>query len=134
MYYGDNGLRANDSEIGALTGLTLARVTVDTDRSEILFYSECGRMFIMVHDQDCCETVTIDDICGDITDIVGSPIVKAMESTSIGSDPLQDSETWTFYKIDTIKGGVTIRWYGTSNGYYSESASFYEVIGGGNIH
>ena len=74
------------------------------------------------------------DIVGDLTDLIGTPLLEAEEVTSSRENPegveipeYQDSFTWTFYKFGTIKGFVTITWYGESNGYYNESVSFEEV-------
>lgn len=35
-------------------------------------------------------------------------------------DEYDDSYTWTYYKISTLNHDCTLRFYGTSNGYYSE--------------
>jgi len=73
----------------------------------------------------------IEDINGDLDDLAGSPIVMAEAVTDTKTPPVNadspESYTWTFYKLTTAKGYVTIRWYGSSNGYYSETASFAKV-------
>jgi len=121
------------NNISDLIGLTLKEINVVRDNADaddkILFLTSCNRKFIMHHSQDCCEFVYIEDIVGDLDDLIGSPILMAEEVSSNENPKEQynDSFTWTFYKIATIKGNVTIRWYGTSNGYYSESVDFEEV-------
>jgi hypothetical protein len=147
--------------IDVLVGKTLNNIIRKRDGSgsdELIFVTIYGEQYRMYHDQDCCESVYIEDICGDLDDLLHSPILIAEEvikgridlsvaeridaitrdydisRTELAALRLsgefdinnydENSETWTFYKIDTAKGGVTIRWYGTSNGYYSEGVSF----------
>lgn len=105
---------------------------------EVVFTCSDGSKYRMYHQQGCCENVDIEDIIGDVNDILHSPITLAEEAESDAKDPAEamrraifgkpenadTSETWTFYRLGTVKGMVTIRWYGTSNGYYSESVDF----------
>lgn len=111
-----------------LVGKTMKRVENVNDE-EIVFETVDGESYKLYHDQDCCESVRVEDIAGDLKDLVGSPITMAEETTSGENPPgvemgSQESFTWTFYKLATVNGYVTIRWYGESNGYYSESVSF----------
>lgn len=121
-------------EVSELLGKTLQFVEIDWDEHEIVFKTD-DQTYIMFHDQDCCESVTIEDICGDMNDLLGEPLTTAEEvdntvgevAAKINGDSSDDSYTWTFYRFATRKGLVSIRWYGVSNGYYSESVDFAEI-------
>lgn len=109
-----------------LIGKTFDSVSYYQEEEKIIFRNEDGSGYRFYHVQDCCESVCVEDIAGDLSDLAGSPILMAEEVSSCDFDPEAgyESATWTFYKFATIKGSVTIRWLGVSNGYYSESVSF----------
>jgi hypothetical protein len=115
--------------IEQLKGKILTEITgLAKDSDETFFTTDDGKKYKMYHSQSCCESVYIEDVVGDIQDLMGLPILEAEESTN-NDNPKEgsDSHTWTFYKLGTIKGHVTIRWYGSSNGWYSERVDFEEV-------
>lgn len=129
------------SEVKELLGKVMAKVE-QLDINRIEFTTVEGERYALFHDQDCCENVTIEDIAGDLADLVGSPIVQAEEVAyepevnppGVPAKGYQDgSFTWTFYKFGTARGFVTIRWYGESNGYYSESVDFKRIEGGPDV-
>jgi hypothetical protein len=114
-------LQGEVKTLSDLIGRSFTRVKATDD--EILFYLADDVYVLMNHHQDCCESVYVEDICGDLEDLVGAQIVHFEERTQIGGDDDSSwgSQTWTFYDIQTTRGCVNIRWLGESNGYYSES-------------
>jgi len=113
-------------EMNWLIGQIITQIERVSD-DELHFTLENGRKYRMYHRQDCCESVYIEDIIGDLDDLIGSTVTMAEGVTETGSNDW-DTYTWTFYKFATAKGYVTIRWYGASNGYYSESVDIEEVF------
>lgn len=126
----DLNLYEKEVAFSSIIGKTLSAVTGEKGDDSIVFECADGSAYLMYHSQDCCESVSIDDIEGDFSDLIGLPITLAEESSSDDPIPGQDvgeyceSFTWTFYRIATARGFVVIRWFGESNGYYSESVSF----------
>lgn len=108
------------TQFSDLVGKTLVEIVNNSD--ELIFKTSSGEVYKMYHWQDCCESVMIEDIVGDLDDLLNSPIVRAEDRSNDG-----DGGEWTFYELATNKGSVTIRWYGTSNGYYSTSVDFKKV-------
>lgn len=130
------GRLARPAQFNELLGKTIVDIKGAEKDSEFIFFicSDDSR-FLMFHEQDCCEYVFVEDICGDIKSLIDTPILKAEESNSYDDksldrgniDGYDDSYTWTFYHLATSKGYVDIRWFGSSNGYYSESVDFVEL-------
>lgn len=129
-------------QIKEMIGKVYDYVEVNEDNTELLFgqYCENDEKVRFFHEDDCCERVYISDIIGDLKDLWDAPILKAevrcyqpeletaeyKEAQDFFRNREEDycdrteSITWTFYEFATIKGSVTIRWVGGSNGYYSE--------------
>mgnify|MGYP003295832161 CR=1 FL=1 len=116
-----------DVNFSELVGKTIKNITgLEKYSDEVIFECTDGSKYKMYHVQDCCESVEIDEVFGDVNDLIGQKIVLAEANTN-SDKPREDYEnsfTWTFYKLATQKGYVDIRWYGTSNGYYSEAVDF----------
>ena len=135
--YNDN----YDATFDELKGKTLTSIEGGVGSDTMIFTCKTGEKYQLHYYEDCCAHCSVEEIHGDIEDIVGSKILLAEVVDNVGvPEEIQtardkqkaedefyygpDSETWVFYKLATIKGSVTIRWYGTSNGYYSETATF----------
>jgi hypothetical protein len=111
-------------EIEQLVGETLTYVDTDENNDEIMLTTASGKIIKIFHEQDCCESVHIEDTEGNWHELIGKVIVEATnESTSEGEPPNEYSESWTrttlTFKVDDAT--VISRWIGESNGYYSES-------------
>ena len=116
--------------VSVLLGKILDNIEVNNidGEDEIIFFCQDGSKYRMYHERDCCESVYIEDICGALTALIGKPLTMAEDVSNKFEPPAKDDRvdscTWTWYKFATVNGYVTIRWYGESNGYYSEEVDF----------
>lgn len=138
MLYND---QFQDCEFETLKGHTLKNyISYDDSYSggsvELEIKSRNGYTFKFRHYQQCCEHVYLEDVLDDLLDIIQSDeeILYAEKSSSeddnYNDQALEfpgDSEntvTYTFYKLRTKSYSCTLRFYGTSNGCYSEDVDF----------
>ena len=123
------------AQFSDLVGRTMVSVVNEYDE-RVVFTDTLGKQWALNHQQDCCEYVFLSEVHGDLGDLAGHPILTAEEVLSddepedgrIAGESVDDREEWTFYKLSTIKGSVTLLWYDSSNGYYSTDVSFAEVL------
>jgi len=112
------------AKIESMVGKIFTRVSGGVGSGEMVFENATER-FVFFHAQDCCESVDINDITGDLEDQDGEPLWIAEEVSGATEPDVEhyESYTYTFYKFATRKGYVDVRWLGESNGYYSEGVS-----------
>jgi hypothetical protein len=124
-----------DVKFEILKGMTIKEIKVNQQNSEednILFITVDNRgnerIFKMYHGQECSEDVRIKDVCGDVNVLIDSEIIIAEERIVESEQSEEGHITSTFYTLGTAKGYLDISWFGESNGYYSESVDFVEII------
>jgi hypothetical protein len=96
--------------------------------------------YLFLHKQDCCESVTIHSIEGDLISLLNEKIKDFRFESHKDESPddftkkvvkeeeySSDSFTWTILTFKTETKEVKVRWLGVSNGYYSEDVDFQQV-------
>jgi hypothetical protein len=89
---------------------------------DVTFFFTDGTAVSTYHSQDCCESVSIDRVAGDMQELIGKIITSASEEESHEGDrEYGESCTWTeqTFEADGVKAMLV--WLGQSNGYYSET-------------
>lgn len=123
-------------DLNTLVGKKLISISgLEAGSEEVLIKTSDGFIYKLYHSRDCCESVQLIDFENDVEDFNGAIILSAEVVTNSEYNPPEyaDSFTWSFYKFETDKGGLFMRWLGESNGYYGEEVTF-KLISKGEIN
>ena len=105
-------------DIELLKNRTIKAIVTDHEEF-IIFVLGDNEVVMMNHGQNCCETVHIEDINGDLNHLLDTPLLRAEVKSTGNTETSCGYEQYTFYTLATISGYVDLRWYGESNGCYS---------------
>lgn len=107
-------------------------IGLENQSEEVVINFASGDSVNMYHQQDCCEYVWLEDF-EEPKNLIGATVLDLVISENEG-DCEYGSMTWTFYKFQTTKGELFLRWCGESNGYYSEDVDIMYTDSDGNNH
>ena len=110
--------------LGVLVGQNLS--SVKEAGEAVVFTLTDGRRYKLYHESDCCESVDLEEVDGNLTDLHGL-VTVAMSEEEAGESTHDDSCTITTIRIATETATVTMTWRGESNGYYRETPTFEEM-------
>ena len=107
-----------------LNGQYIDKLVIKGEGEEaIVYFYLFDLIYELRHLQECCESVELVDVCGDIEDFSNTTIRRAECNTR--DRGTEDGElTYSFYRLDSDKGSLVLRWTGESNGYYSQEVDF----------
>lgn len=88
-----------------------------------------GSVYLMHHDQECCEAVWLADVDWDLQNHVGHAVLDFSVRTEENYTE-EGHTTWSFYHLTTDAGTSVMRWCGTSNGYYGEEVTIKKLANG----
>lgn len=94
----------NFLDVGVLKGKIIEDIVINREKTEIILSVEGSgfyEFYKFYHQKDCCESVWIEDIEGDLNDLLGYPILQAEKITEKNKNNSYESSTWTFYKLAT---------------------------------
>jgi hypothetical protein len=125
-YWGNSWDYENPPSLAHLVGKPIeAAYLAEADGNACTVLETAGYLFLLGHSQDCCERFELIDGEDDLAGLIGGVVVVAEEVDSDDIPALEEYEesyTWTLYRFRTTKGDCTLRFYGSSNGYYGEAA------------
>jgi len=108
-------------------GKVIEVVNLDNDSSFVKIRTEQTTL-IFVHEQDCCENVFLEDFNFN-GKFVGGELLEIKEKSNKPNKVPSgyDSVTYTFYTLVSTNGFLDLRFFGESNGYYSEGVSMFDI-------
>ena len=117
--------------LSELVGKTIVKLEQVDDWRELRFFCSDGTIYALHHIQECCENVYLEDVNGELSWLLDTPILMADEAQGETGmeEELWTEYRWTFYRFATRKGYVDLRFLGFSNGYYSEKMDFIRIPG-----
>ena len=76
-------------EIKEFVGMVFDRIDGDIGDDALVFHCSDGGRYVMGHVQSCSEHVDLNDVSGDLSYLIGTPILHAEEVSEDG-----ESDTW----------------------------------------
>lgn len=112
-------------DIKSLIGETLSYI--DDCGDQIVLTTVSGRKIRIYHEQECCESVRVEDTEGNWQELIGKVIIDIDEDIESGELGVYEYYTKTNLTFKVDGATVISKWIGESNGYYSESVDFAEL-------